>query len=190
VQRQLRRADRRFGRRRRWRLDARCRCRRLVEALQRRSLYRRAFVVPGIALTLPWGISAISGYSDVSRCNEANGPERQRRVANEAALARAEKLTNAAVLAARAGDCVTVKRLDVQVKIELPTLHETLVHDPAITRCLTTIEPPQTSYCFDERREDKTTTTCMASEAECHHALEMLPLGSATTTCGAKAPAD
>lgn len=79
----------------------------------------------------------------------------------------------------------SVRQIGAQLQKLDAHLHDTLFHDPAITQCLATVDAP---YCFTETADDKVTTACMPSEAECHHALEMLPLGSATTICVAKPP--
>lgn len=145
------------------------------------------WIFTGLVLGLPYGLSAISGYSDVSRCNDANGPTRQRQLETDAAMVeQAEQLTNAAVLAARAGDCATMRQIALRLKNLDSHLHDTLFHDPAITHCLAAVDGP---YCFAETADGKITTACLPTEAECQHAVEMLSLGSGST-CIAEAPAD
>ncbi len=97
------------------------------------------------------GTSAVYGYRNINRCNEAQAAYRKERAqARERRRLRRQSrqvawaVTQNAMAAARNGDCATVERLDAQVKNLDEDFHATVFRqDVAIARCVQPAAAPQ-----------------------------------------------
>jgi len=145
---------------------------------------RGLLAVPAVLLALPYSISALYGYGEVSRCDSANAPDHLAARASQARTEQALRLTEAAIAAARSRDCATVRELDPEIADASPLVRDEIFAQlQDVAACLAAPLPAERS-CFDATIDNRPAHACFSTADECQRAVHLLATSASACTAG------